>query len=90
MKGVVFLGDRKLELLGLPALMAGGPEHGRTIPLADMSGPLLLRCTALLTSGLRLKKSLETSSGCSGSGRRQLFAGLRDAQHFGKRKGESR
>jgi hypothetical protein len=30
------------------------------------------------------------SSGRSGSGRRQLFAGLRDAQHFGKPEGESR
>jgi hypothetical protein len=34
--------------------------------------------------------SLGTSSGRSGSGRRQLFAGLRDAQHFGKPEGESR
>src|SRR5262245_19367998 len=25
-----------------------GPEHGRTIPLPDMSGSLLLRCTALI------------------------------------------
>ena len=31
-----------------------------------------------------------TSSSRSGSGRRQLFAGLRDAQHFGKPEGESR
>jgi DNA-binding transcriptional LysR family regulator len=31
-----------------------------------------------------------TSSGRSGSGRRQLFVGLRDAQHFGKAEGESR
>jgi hypothetical protein len=28
----------------LPLLV--GPEHGRTIPLADMVGPLLLRCMA--------------------------------------------
>jgi len=27
--------------------LLAGPEHGRTIPLPDMSGPLLLRCTAL-------------------------------------------
>jgi hypothetical protein len=34
--------------------------------------------------------AVPASSGRSGSGRLQLFAGLRDAQHFGKREGESR
>src|SRR5262249_43785327 len=48
-------GNRSVKLLrhglllvfGAPCQLRllAGPEHGRTIPLADMSGPLLPRCT---------------------------------------------
>jgi hypothetical protein len=49
-------GDTRIELAGHGVLLVFGapcqlrllvgPEHGRTIPLPDISGPLLLRCTA--------------------------------------------
>jgi hypothetical protein len=55
---------------------------------------------AMIASGLRPKRARrpakpigrrsENSSGRSGSARRQLFAGLGDAQHFGKPEGQSR
>ena len=37
-----------LLVFGAPCqlLLLEGPQHGRTIPLADMSRPLLLRCAA--------------------------------------------
>jgi hypothetical protein len=34
-------------LAPLASLSLAGQEHGRTIPLADLSGSLLLRCTAV-------------------------------------------
>src|SRR5262249_34329802 len=50
-------GDCRIELVWHGVLLVfgapfqlpllAGPEHGRTIPLADMGGPLLLRCAGL-------------------------------------------
>jgi hypothetical protein len=45
---IEFVGHGVLLVFGAPCQLRllAGPEHGRTIPLADMSGPLLLRRTA--------------------------------------------
>src|SRR5262249_14892752 len=96
-------GNRSVKLLrhgvllvfGAPCQLRllAGPEHGRTIPLADMSGPLLPRCTALtcytpmiLGSGVSAMKRREfiTLLGGAAAGARGPGLHLRNAGRIGK------
>jgi hypothetical protein len=52
---IEFVGHGVLLVFGAPCQLRllAGPEHGRTIPLPDMSGSLLLRCTTQLMARLQ-------------------------------------